>query len=132
MENRIKSIMSRMHNFDSFNDFKDMLKTSRLHVGVDDIPLTDDNIAQMKKDLWLEIMNDDNCEDSILTFQEYMLSLESNNKGFAVTLLKCAETGRLTGCIWQTAIMRDNFEQFGGFFSMNAMLRPINEMKWTY
>ena len=82
MKNRIKSIMPRMHNCDNFNDFKDMFKTTKLHSGVDDIPLTEDNIAQMGKDLWIEIMNDDNCEDSILTFQEYMLSLEANNKGF--------------------------------------------------
>ena len=132
MKNRIKTIMPRMHNCDSFNDFQDMFKTSRLHVGVDDIPLTDDNIVQMGKELWLEIMNDDKCEDSILTFQEYMLSLEATNKDFLVTLLKSAETGRLTGCIWQTVIMRDNFERFGGFLSMDAMLHPINEMEWPY
>ena len=73
-------------------------------------------------------MNDDNCEDSILTLQEYMLTLEANNKGFTVTLLKSAKTGRLTECIRQTAIMRDNFKRFGGFLSMDTMLRPINEM----
>ena len=28
--------------------------------------------------------------------------------------------------------MRDNFERFGGFFSTDAMLRPINEMEWPY
>ena len=55
MKNRIKSIMPIMHNCDSFNDFQDMFKTSRLHVGIDDIPLTDDNITQMGKNLWLEI-----------------------------------------------------------------------------
>ena len=69
MKNRITSIMPRMHHCDSFNDFQDVFKTSRLHAGVDDIPPTEDNIAQMRKDLWLQIMNDDNCEDSILTFQ---------------------------------------------------------------
>ena len=121
-----------MHNCDNFKDFQDMFKTTKLHNGIDDIPLTDDNIAQMGKELWIEIMNDDNCQDSIITSQEYMLSLEANNKGFAVTLLKSAETGRLTGCIWQTAIMRDNFERFGGYLSMDAMLRPINEMEWPY
>ena len=85
MKNRIKTIIPRMHNCDSFNDFQDMFKTSRLHVGVDDIPLTDDNIVQMGKELWLEIMNDDNCEHSILTLQEYMLSLEATNKVFLIT-----------------------------------------------
>jgi len=132
MKNRIKSIMPRMRNCNNFNDFQELFTTTKLHTGIDDIPLTEDNITQMGKDLWLEIMNDDNCEDSILTFQEYMLSLEATNKGFTVTFLKSAETGRLTGCIWQTAIMRDNFERFGGFLSMDVMLRPINEMEWPY
>ena len=26
--------------------------------------------------------------------------------------------------------MRDNFERFGGYLSMDVMLRPINEMEW--
>ena len=132
MKQRIKRILPRMHECGNFKDFQNMFKTTRLHNGIDDIPLTKDNIAQMGKELWIEIMNDDNCQDSIITFQEYMLNLQENNKGFAVTLLKSAETGRLTGCIWQTAIMRDNFERFGGYLSMDAMLRPINEMEWPY
>ena len=73
-------------------------------------------------------MNDDNCEDSMITFKEYMLSLKIHNDGFAVTFLQ-SDKGRLTGCIWQTAIMRDNFERFGGYISMDAMMRPINDMK---
>ena len=28
--------------------------------------------------------------------------------------------------------MRDNFERFGGFLSMDAMLCPINEIEWPY
>ena len=28
--------------------------------------------------------------------------------------------------------MRDNFERFGGYISMDAMMRPINDMKWPY
>ena len=76
-----------MHDCGNFKDFQDMFKTTRLHNGIDDIPLTDNNIAQMGKELWIEIMNDDNCQDYIITFQEYMLNLEENSKGFAVTLL---------------------------------------------
>ena len=50
--------------------------------------------------------------DTIVTFQEYMLSLEYQNRGFSVTFLR-SNQGRITGCIWQTEIMRNNFEQFG-------------------
>ena len=75
-----------MHDCGNFEDFQYMFKTTRLHNGIDDISLTDNNIAQMGRELWIEIMNDDNCQDSIMTFQEYMLNLEENNKGFVVTL----------------------------------------------
>ena len=131
MKNRIKALLPRMNDCDTFQDFKSIYKTSKLHTGIDDIPLSDDNIAQMGKDLWLEIMNDDNCQDSMITFKEYMLNLKDQNEGFAVTFLK-SDKNRLTGCIWQTAIMRDNFERFGGYISMDAMMRPINDMKWPY
>ena len=62
----------------------------------------------MGKNLWLEIMNDDNCEDSMIRFKEYILGLEDKNEEFTVTFLKSDED-RLTGYIWQTVIMRDNF-----------------------
>ena len=131
MKNRVKTLLPRMNECQTFQDFQNIYKTSKLHTGIDDIPLSDDNIAQMGKDLWLEIMNDDNCEDSMVTFKEYMLNLKAQNDGFTVTFLQ-SDKGRLTGCIWQTAIMRDNFERFGGYISMDAMMRPINDMKWPY
>ena len=53
-------------------------------------------------------MNDDNCEDSMIRFKEYILGLEDKNEEFTVTFLKSDED-RLTGYIWQTVIMRDNF-----------------------
>ena len=76
-------------------------------------------------------MNDDNDTDTMVTFHEYMLSLELQNKGFSVTFLK-SNQGRITGCIWQTAIMRDNFERFGGFISMDAMKRHLTDIDWPY
>ena len=108
-----------------------MFNTSKLPIGIDDTPLSVDNIVQMGKDLWLEIMNDDNNVDTIVTFQEYMLSLECQNEGFVVTNLR-SNQGRITGCIWQTAIMRDNFERFGGFISMDAMKRNLTNLDWPY
>ena len=35
-----------------------------------------------------------------------------------------------TGCLWQTAIMRDNVDRFGGFFSLNAMWQGLNKFLW--
>ena len=72
-----------MNDCETFQDFQNIYKTSKLHTRIDDIPLSDDNIAQMGKDLWLEIMNDDNCEDSMITFKECMLSLKDVKVLFA-------------------------------------------------
>ena len=79
MKNRVKTLLPRMNECQTFQDFQNIYKTSKLHAGIDDIPLSDDNIAQMGKDLWLDIMNDDNCEDSMITFKEYMLNLKDQN-----------------------------------------------------
>ena len=76
-------------------------------------------------------MNDDNGTDTIITFQEYMLSLERQNDGFVVSFLR-SNQGRITGCIWQTVIMCDNFERFGGFISMDAMKRNLTNLDWSY
>ena len=54
-----------------------MFNTTKLPIGIDNMPLTEDNIVQMGRDLWIEIMNDDNNTDTMVTFQEYMLSLEA-------------------------------------------------------
>ena len=60
-----------------------------------------------------------------------MISLQQNNNGFSVTFLQDSN-GRYTGCIWQTAIMRDNFERFGTFISIDAMKRGLNKLLWPY
>ena len=80
MKNRIKSILPRIHECENFQDFVNIFNTSKLPIGIDNQSLFDDNIVQMGKHMWLEIMNDDNNMDTIVTFQEYMLSLEYQNK----------------------------------------------------
>ena len=87
-----------MHECENFQEFVNMFNTTKLPIGVDNMPLTADNITQMGKDLWLEIMNDANNVDTIVTFQEYILSLQSQNEGFSVIFLKDNQ-GRITGCI---------------------------------
>ena len=77
-----------MYECQTFQDFQNIFKTTKLHVvGIDDVPLTEDKIAQMWKNLWLKMMNDDNCQDSIILFQEHMTSLEQNKRGLAITSL---------------------------------------------
>ena len=66
-----------MHECEHFQDFVNMFNTTKLPIGIDNMPLTEDNIVQIVNDLWIEIMNDDNNTDTMVTFQEYMLSLEA-------------------------------------------------------
>ena len=118
-----------MHECENFLDFFNMFNTTKLPIDVDNMPLTEDNITQMGKDLWLEIMNDDNNVDTIVIFQEYMLSLQSQNEGFSFTFLS-SNQGRITGCIWQRVIIRDNFESFYGFISIDTMKRHLTNLDW--
>ena len=80
-----------------------MFNISKLPIVIDNMALTDDNIVQMGKYL--------------ITFEEYMLSLEKQNGGFEVTFLK-SNQGWVTWCIWQPA-MRDNFERLGGLIDIS-------------
>ena len=34
--------------------------------------------------------------------------------------------------VWQTATMRDNFENFGGMVCLDAMNRVLNHLSWPY
>ena len=60
-----------------------------------------------------------------------MEALRESNVGFDYQLL--ADTnGRYTGCIWQTSTMKDNFDRFGSFLSIDKMKRGINKLLWPY
>ena len=38
----------------NFQDFQSVFKTTKLDKGLDDAPLTDDNIAELGRDIWDE------------------------------------------------------------------------------
>ena len=75
--------------------------------------------------MWKDLMNEKSGEDTFCTFFEYMQLMKQNNKGFQYQFLE-NNVGRITGCVWQTAVMRDNFERFGGYICIDAMKRHIN------
>ena len=115
----------------NFQDFQRIFKTTKLERGLDDTPLTDDNIAELGRDIWDELLNDSESEHCFFTFAEYMEALRDSNLGFDYQLL--ADTnGRYTGCIWQTSTMKDNFDRFGGFLCIDAMKHGINKLLWPY
>ena len=65
-------------------------------------------------------MSNDPNVDAIVTFKEHVELLKKINQGFRYELFHNIEV-KFTGCVWQTATMRDNFERFGGFAALDAM-----------
>jgi len=131
MKKRIKMMMPMLENVSTFQDFQRIFKTTKLDRGLDDSPLTDDNIEELGRDIWDELLNNSESEHCFFTFAEYMQSLQDSNSGFDYQLL-ADSNGRYTGCIWQTSTMKDNFDRFGGFVSIDAMKRGINKLLWPY
>ena len=69
--------------------------------------------------------------DSIVTFVQYLELIQENAKGF-VFKLAIDVKGNVHGVVWQTATMRDNFERFGAYISLDMMKRAIDKWLWTY
>ena len=46
MKKRIKMMMPMLERVSTFQDFQRIFKTTKLERGLDDTPLTDDNIAE--------------------------------------------------------------------------------------
>ena len=77
------------------------------------------------------MMNEKSGGDTFCTFVEYMELIAENNKGFQYQFLQ-NNLGTITGCVWQTAVMRDNFDRFGAYICIDAMKRQINTLDWLY
>lgn len=131
MKKKLRDILPLMQDVESFKDFQHLCNTSNLVAGLEDIPLSDDNAAQVGKEVWEEIMSNDYDDDVLITFKEFMSMMEAGNAGFRYQMFYDT-TGRCTGCVWQTATMRDNFDRFGGFFALDAMKRALNTLLWPY
>lgn len=132
LRRKIARIMPHMDNLDNFETFQNFAKVNELHSGLDDVPLNENDNTEIAKELWLEIMSKKTDEDSIVTFKEYMdLMRQTADGDFRYELLSDSN-GVITGCVWQTATMRANFERYGSFISVDAMKRGINKWLWPY
>ena len=109
MKKRIKTMMPILDRVSSFQDFQRIFKTTKLDKGLDDTPLTEDNIAELGKDIRDELLNNSESEHCFFTFKEYMEALRQSNIGFDYQFLEDTN-GRYIGCIWQTSTMKDNFD----------------------
>ena len=99
MKRKVVDLIPIIANFESYNDFKALHNTSNLDIGLDNIPLSDDDIATVEKELWKEIMSNEPDEDAIVTFKECMELLKDSNVGFHYEIFHDT-SGKCTGCAW--------------------------------
>ena len=118
-------MMPMLERVSNFQDSQQVFKTTKLDRWLDDTPLTDDNIAELGRDIWDELLNDSESEHCFFTFAEYMGVLRDCSIGFDYQLLTDSN-GRHTGCVWQISTMKDNFDRFSGYLSIDALKRGIN------
>ena len=75
---KVKSMLPKLSNIESFTEFQSLCNISNLELGLDNTPISDDDIAIIAKEKWSELMengNNNEYEDSIITFKEYMALL---------------------------------------------------------
>ena len=99
MRREVKSMLPAMRSTQSHNEFQSLCSASNIEPGIDNEPLSDDDVASVAKEFWEEKIPNDPNEDSIVTFKERMELLKQRNKGFRWKLLNDT-TGKLTGCVW--------------------------------
>ena len=132
---KIISILPNLEKYNTFELFQKNVNTSTLLEGIDDCNMSDDDAINMATEVWKNLINgkdeDGNGNDSLLQFKDYFEVLAENAKGFSYELSYDTE-GVITGVIWQTATMRDNFERFGAFICLDMMKRGINKLLWPY
>ena len=87
----------------------------------------------MSEEVWHEVLNNtgDDKDDLLVSFTEYMELLSSKDPEFVYEILEDTN-GQITGCLWMTSTMRENFDLFGGYVCVDAMKRGINTLLWPY
>jgi len=63
---------------------------------------------------------------------EKMLRLIAEKDSSFLFKIAYSGMGDLSGCVWQTGVMRGNYENFGHYISLDAMRRELNEKNWSY
>ena len=80
-------MMTMLDRVPNFEHFQQLFKTTKLGSWLDDISLTDDNIAELGKDIWDKLLNNSESEHCCSTFAEYIEVLQDSNVGFDYQLL---------------------------------------------
>ena len=116
----------------TYSDFEQNATSCGLPFGLDDkIISTYDKALAVVDEVWKEVLNNKNQDDdSLCTFVE-MLHMMSFRKGFPYQIFR-DNYNQVTGAVWMTATMRNNFERFGHYISLDVMQRSINPYAWPY
>ena len=130
---RLLPLMDKKTDYQTFQMLANTPKYGSNQLHADNIDVSPDEACKAATFLWKEVMNDNNRSkmDTLVCFTDYMERLKSEDPEFAYQILT-DDTGEVTGCLWMTSTMRQNFESFGGFISVDAMKRDINTLLWPY
>ena len=124
-------MMLMLERVSTFQDFQRIFKTTKLDRGLDDTPITDDNIAEPGRDIWDELLNNSESEHCFFIFSEYMEALRESNIGFDYQLLEDTD-GRYTGCIWQTSNENIHVIVAYGFINQDCVTNKFGLPHATY
>lgn len=124
--------MDARTDFNTFLEICNAPTIGKNILNADNIQLSDDDIYKFTKDLWWEVMNNNDSQESLVSFEEFMEAIQRSNKDFSYTILRNDDLTEVTGCLWMTSTMRKNFELFGSSICVDAMKRDINKMGMPY
>ena len=129
---RVKRLLPCVTQDSTYQDFEQKASSCGLPLGLDDkIISTDDEALAVVDDVWKEVLNNKSQDDdNLCTFVE-MLHMMSYRKGFSYRIFR-DNYNQITGAVWMTATMRNNFERFGHYISLDVMQRSINPYAWPY
>ena len=125
--------MNDCYDYKAFQEVMNKHGSGSNHHHADNQIVSSDVTCQMSTSVWKEIMNNfsQNDSDTLVTFADYMETLKAKDKDFCYQILADSD-GEITGCLWMTSTMRNNFELFGSYISVDAMKRDINILLWPY
>ena len=58
MKKKLKKINSNMKNIERFREFQNFFSSSNLKIGIDNILLSEENLLEIPKEIWSDIINE--------------------------------------------------------------------------
>ena len=92
--------------------------------------LTDDILDDTlvcAEEVFSEFINDDSCNSKIFAILEKL----GRKDGFTYNIAY-DNSGKVTGIVWMTSVMRSNFERYSSSICLDAMKRKTNINLWPY